>query len=115
MLLSRPEPVGVAWPTVLAFLRLTTNPRVFAQAFLPDEAMAIVSSWLTRPNISILQARDRHWSIFSKLVSVTHARGPLMMDAHLAALAIEHGAQLATTDRDFRRFPNLRVLNPLED
>lgn len=113
--LSKPEPAGLAWITILAFLRLTTNPRVFDTPFLPEEAIPIVSSWLMRSNVSILQPGERHWQIFSSLLTATHARGALVMDAHLAALAIEHGASLGTTDNDFARFPGLRVVNPLQN
>lgn len=97
----RPEPIGLAWTTILAFLRLSTNPRVFEHPFLPEEAVPLVSSWIARPNAIILQPGERHWQIFSKLSTETLARGPLVMDAHLAALALEHGAELATTDKDF--------------
>jgi predicted nucleic acid-binding protein len=61
-----------------------------------------------------LEPGDRHWEILVRLVSVTRVRGPLVMDAHLAALAIEHGATLCTTDRDFARFPDVRAINPLD-
>lgn len=111
----RPEPIGFAWTTVLAFLRLSTNPRVFEHPFLPEEAVPLVSSWIARPNAIILQPGERHWQIFRKLLTETLARGPLVMDAHLAALALEHGAELATTDKDFVRFQGLRVINPLDN
>ncbi len=111
---TRPEPIGFAWTTILAFLRLSTNPRVFEHPFLPEEAVPLVSSWMARSNTIILQPGERHWQIFSELLTETPARGPLVMDAHLAALAIEHGVALATTDKDFVRFPGLRVLNPLD-
>ncbi|HEV2439953.1 MAG TPA: type II toxin-antitoxin system VapC family toxin [bacterium] len=112
-LLIQPEPIGFAWTTILAFLRLSTNPRVFEHPFLPEEAVPVVSSWIARPNAIILQPGERHWQILSNLLAETSARGALIMDAHLAALAIEHGAELATTDKDFARFPGLRALNPL--
>lgn len=110
----RPEPIGLAWTTILAFLRLSTNPRVFEHPFLPAEAVPLVSSWIVRPNVIIPQPGERHWQIFSNLLTEIPARGPLVMDAHLAALAIEHGMELATTDKDFVRFPGLRVINPLD-
>jgi len=113
--LSKPEPTGLAWITILAFLRLTTNPRVFETPFLPEEAIPIVSSWLARSNVIVLQPGEHHWQIFANLLTATRARGALAMDAHLAALAIEHGASLGTTDNDFARFPGLRVINPLEE
>lgn len=108
------EPVGLAWQTVLAFLRIVTHPRVFERPLLIDEAVAIVSTWLGQPSVRLLQPTDRHWTLLSRLLPHAQARGPLVMDAHLAALAIEHGATLHTTDRDFRRFSDLRVVHPLE-
>lgn len=110
---SAPQPVRLAWVTVLAFLRITTNPRLRAQPFTPAEAVSIVDEWLSLPNVAILKPGERHWSILRGLLPESQARGPLAMDAHLAALAIEHGATLCTTDRDFTRFAALRVANPL--
>jgi toxin-antitoxin system PIN domain toxin len=108
------QPVGLAWTTVLAFLRITTNAKPFATPFTLEEAGAIVGGWLSHPFVSILQPTDRHWTILSSLLAHGQARGPLIMDVHLAALAIEHGATLCTTDRDFTRFKGLRLLYPLD-
>lgn len=113
-LLSRPEPVGLPWLTVLAFLRIATNPRAFASPLAIEEAAQVVSEWLALPNIVTLGPGERHWEILKGLLGAAQARGPLVMDAHLAALAREHGAVLATTDRDFARFPGLHWRNPLE-
>ena len=99
--------------TLLAFLRLSTDPRVFDQPLGPAEAVDVVESWLARPNVSIAHTSERHWSGLAELSEAAKARGPLMMDAHLAALTMEHGARLATTDRDFTRFPGLRFEDPL--
>jgi uncharacterized protein len=112
--LSRPDPVCLAWATILAFLRIATNPRAFEYPLSIEEAIPIVSTWLELPMVTILEPGDRHWTILTQLLSQTQLRGPAVMDAHLAALAIEHGAVLCTSDRDFARFPNLRLLNPLE-
>jgi uncharacterized protein len=79
-----------------------------------DEAIVIVGTWLARDNVVILAPTDRHWRILSDLLPKSQARGPLIMDAHLAALAIEHGATLCTNDRDFLRFPGLKVEFPLQ-
>jgi len=111
---SRPEPVRLAWITILAFLRIGTSPRAFPYPLSPAEAGEIVAEWFARPMVATLEPGERHWSILSHLLTATQARGPLVMDAHLAALAIEHGATLCTTDQDFTRFPNLRLLNPLD-
>jgi toxin-antitoxin system PIN domain toxin len=109
---SGEEPVCLAWVTVLAFLRISTSPRVFEQPLLSREALAIVASWLERPSVSVLEAGETCWEIFRQLVVDGQVSGPLVMDAFLAALALENGATLATTDRDFARFPKLAITNP---
>ena len=107
-------PVAFAWVTLLAFLRLSTSSRPLRQPYTSAEASSIVEELLQHPNVYLLQASDRHWGILQRLISQGQALGNLVMDAHLAALAIEHGALLCTTDRDFARFPGLRWENPLE-
>jgi hypothetical protein len=107
------QPVCMAWATVLAFLRISTNPRLQQQVFSLAEAISIVEEWLTQPNFSLLAPGDRHWRILAGLLPEAQARGPLVMDADLAALAIEHGATLYSNDRDFSRFPGLKHVNPL--
>jgi uncharacterized protein len=108
------ESVRLALLSILAFLRISTSPAVFRRPLRPTDAIDIVSSWLELPNVGLAEPTDRHWSLFASLAHGGQARGPLLMDAHLAALATEHGATLCTTDRDFGRFPNLRFTNPLE-
>ncbi len=110
---SKPEPVGLSWVTILAFLRISTNPRILQDAFSVAEAVGLVSAWLEAPAVTILEPGKRHWEILREMMTKGQAYGPLTTDAHLAALAIEHGATLATTDKDFTRFPGLRILNPL--
>ena len=107
------EPVGFALMTLLAFLRVSTNPRLHLEPLSSAMACAIIRSMLAHPNVRMVTPTDRHWSTFEDLAARGQARGPLLMDAHLAALAIEHGATLATTDRDFARFPGLRTIDPL--
>lgn len=113
-LLSNPEPVGLAWVTILAFLRIGTDRRLRNEALSVTEASEIVTSWIDRPNATILNPSERHWEILQRLLKQGQAAGRLVMDAHLATLAIEHSATLATSDRDFTRFPGLRILDPLE-
>lgn len=108
------EPVGLAADGLLAFLRITTSPALFAAPFTMEEAASIAADWLSHPAVSLLHPTERHWGILSRLLIEGQARGPLIMDAHVAALAIEHGATLWTTDRDFMRFKGLRVSNPLD-
>ena len=112
--LSEPEPSAFAWMTILAFLCIGTNPRALRQPLSVADALEIVSEWLSRANIVVVNPTERHWEIFRGLVVKGQAQSSLISDAHLATLAIEHGAILATTDRDFTRFPGLRILNPLE-
>ena len=95
-----PDLTGLAWVTILAFLRIGTHPRMRGQPFTSAEAAAF-----TPP--------DRHWTILKDLIPKAQVRAALMTDAHLAALAIEHGAVLYTNDRDFTRFPGLKWANPL--
>ena len=112
--LSGDEAVGLTWAALLAFLRVGTNPRLRKDAPTIEEASAIVAGWLERPMVTLLNPGERHWEIFRDLMARGQARGPLVTDAHLAALAIEHGATLATTVRDFARFPGLKFFNPIE-
>ena len=111
--LSGSDLVRFAWLTLWAFLRISTNPRVFDRPLSAAEAGATISSWLAQPIAGILEPGDRHWDILRNLVLDGQAAGPVVMDAVLAAIALEHGAVLCTTDRDFSRFPGLKWTNPL--
>lgn len=112
--LSSPEPVGFAWVSLLAFLRISTDARILRSPLRMDDAISTVDTWLRQPQVVFLQPEERHWEIFRDLLAVGQIRSRLVMDAHLAALAIEHGAVLYTHDRDFARFPSLRTADPLE-
>ena len=111
---SKTESIGLSWMTLLAFIRISTSRRPLEHPFSPSEVVSIVSDWLEDLTFTIVNPGDRHWDILKSLMTKGQAHGPLIMDAHLAALAIEHGATLATCDRDFSRFPGLRTVNPLE-
>jgi toxin-antitoxin system PIN domain toxin len=111
--LSGEEAVRFGLLSLLAFLRISTNAAVFRRPLSPREAIALVTSWLDVPVAGVAEPTHRHWSVLEQLARAGQARGPLLMDAHLAALAIEHGATLYTTDRDFARFPKLRFADPL--
>lgn len=111
--LSSPVPFAFSWQTITAFIRISTNIRAFPQPLSSKEAVEIVTQWMERPNVTVLHASERHWEIFSRLLDECQVAGALVMDAHLAALAIEHGATLATTDRDFARFAELNIVNPV--
>ena len=111
--LNGAAPVGLPWESLLAFLRLVTNPRVFEQ---PEPAVAAwdqVQSWLNCTNVWVPLPTESHRTVLGDLLSVTRAHANLVPDAHLAALAIEHGLVLCSADGDFARFPGLRWENPL--
>jgi toxin-antitoxin system PIN domain toxin len=111
---SSTEKIGLSWVTILAFLRIATSRRLESNPLETEEAASIVTGWVSLPNVVLVSPTERHWRILSDLLPKSRARGPLIMDAHLAALAIEHGATLCTNDRDFLRFPGLKVEFPLQ-
>jgi hypothetical protein len=111
--LNGAAPVGLPWESLLAFLRLVTNPRVFEQPEPTAAAWAQVQGWLGSPNVWIPLPTDGHRTVFADLLSASGVHANLVPDAHLAALAIEHGLVLCSTDGDFARFAGLRWENPL--
>jgi toxin-antitoxin system PIN domain toxin len=111
--LSGPTPIALCWPTILAFVRISTSPRAMSRPISIADSRAIVDSWLSVANVTLVLPTERHWEILGRLLVAGQASGPLVPDAHLAALAIEHGAVLVTNDRDFARFADLRVEYPL--
>lgn len=111
---SGAEKIGLSWVTILAFLRIGTSRRLESKPLKSDEASSIVTEWVGRPNVILVPPMDRHWRVLNDLLLKSEARGPLVMDALLAALAIEHGAALCTNDRDFLRFPGLKVEFPFQ-
>ena len=110
--LNGEDDVRFALTTILAFLRISTDPRIHASPLTSTEAVSIVEGLLGLANVSIANPSGRHWHSLRGLAAEAGARGPLMMDAHLATLAIEHGARLATNDRDFRRFQGVKLVDP---
>jgi len=111
--LNGAAPIGLPWASTLAFLRIVTNPRVFKHAEPMSDAWAQVVTWLGSESAWTPAPTERHAQIFGNLVSAPGLGGNLVPDAHLAALAIEHGLTLCSTDGDFARFPGLRWINPL--
>jgi uncharacterized protein len=105
--------IGLPWQTVSAFLRIVTNPRLPGERFTLPEAVEVVDHWLDQPSTRLLAPGDDHWPLFRQAALEGQAPGPLITDAHLAALTVEYGGVLYTTDRDFARFPGLRWSNPL--
>jgi hypothetical protein len=112
---SGPMPVGLPWQSISAFLRITTNRRLPGHRFSSEEAATVVNSWLAQPCVRLLSPGENHWPIFRKMLTEGQASGPLVTDAHLAALTIEAGGVLHTTDRDFARFRGLKWTNPLDE
>lgn len=111
--LSGSQGVCLCWMVLSAFIRIGTNPRVFEHPLSLEQALARVQSWLDQPCIRIIRPTERHWIVFQEMLRGGQAVANLVPDAHLAALAVEHGCQLASTDADFARFPKLKWQNPL--
>jgi toxin-antitoxin system PIN domain toxin len=111
--LSGTETVALAWLALIAFVRLVTNPRVFLDPWDAEKALAVVDGWLAQPAVTVVHPTDRHAAVLRDLLRPLGTAGNLTSDAHLAALAIEHGATLCSCDNDFSRFPGLRWIDPL--
>ena len=113
--LSGTETFAFAWEVLLAFVRLSTNPRVFESPLPPAHALDIVDGWLALPCATVVHPTDRHPALLRELLDHLGTAANLVTDAHLAALAIEHGAELCSSDSDFARFPRLRWNDPLSE
>jgi uncharacterized protein len=111
--LSGTETVGFAWMVLLGFVRISTKRGLFPNPLSPAQALDLVERWLSQPCATIVHPTERHGAILRDLLTHVGTAGNLTTDAHLAALAIEHGAQLCSADADFSRFPGLRWHNPL--
>jgi toxin-antitoxin system PIN domain toxin len=112
--LAGSEAIGFAWVVLLAFLRLSTRSGVFPNPLTLEQAFAVVEAWLTRPVAVLVEPTVRHVSILHGLLAPLGTGGNLVTDAHLAALAVEHGAEVVSFDGDFGRFPGLRWRTPAE-
>ena len=111
--LNGTAPVGIPWPSILAFVRLVTNPRVFERPETIEDAWKQVEGWLDCPPVWIPQPTEHHREILGLLLTTQNIQANLVPDAHLAALAMEHGLILCSSDVDFGRFPDLRWENPI--
>jgi toxin-antitoxin system PIN domain toxin len=105
--------VGLPWASLLSFLRVVTNPRVFRRPESTADAWRQVLDWLDRETVWIPQPTERHADLLGALIGLPSVYGNRVPDAHLAALAIEHGLTLCSSDGDFARYPGLRWLNPI--
>ncbi len=112
--LSGVRPVALPWAVVFGFVRITTNPRILARPLAVDDALEYVDSWFRQPCVRSLDPLDGHWDLTASLLRKAGTAANLTTDAHLAALAIQHGCELCSTDADFARFPGLRWRNLLE-
>ncbi len=111
--LNSTDRVGIPWAVAFGFVRLTTHPAVMREPLAPTDALDRVEGWLARPNVTVLEPGPRHLAIVRSLFAATGVAASLTTDTHLAALAIEHRAELHSNDRDFERFPGLRLHDPL--
>ncbi|HLI84942.1 MAG TPA: type II toxin-antitoxin system VapC family toxin [Bryobacteraceae bacterium] len=111
--ISGTETVGLPWIVLLAFLRLTTRAGIFQKPLRLEAAFDLVGAWIEQPSVTVPEPTTRHLQTMRDLISPLGTGGNLISDAHLAALAIEHGAELCTADNDFGRFRRLRWRNPL--
>ena len=107
------RPVGLPWVALLGFVRIATHRHIFTSPLSVAAACGHARAWLAQPYVSILHPGERHAEVLFGLLESLGTAGNLTTDAHLAALAIEHQAEIHSTDADFNRFPGLRWVNPL--
>lgn len=108
------EGVALAWAVVLGFVRIATHPRVFQRPMTVEDAVGRIEEWLSLPHVQLVHPARTHLQTWSSLLRGIGTAGSLTTDAHLAALAIDRGLILHTTDSDFARFPGLKWTNPLK-
>lgn len=113
--LSGSVEIGLAWIVLLAFIRVTTRAGILTKPLHYSAALTYVDGWLKQPQVELIGPGERHWPILRNLLTNTGTAGNLTSDAHLAALAIEYGAEIYSADYDFRRFTGVAHVNPLED
>lgn len=111
--LSGAETVALSWTVLLAFIRLSTRPALVEIPLSASEAIDLAQSWLDQPCVTVVNPTERHAAVLRELLAPLGTAGNLTTDAHLAALAIEHGAELCSSDTDFARFGGLRWEDPL--
>ena len=105
---------GIPWPCVHEFYGIVTHPRIYAPPSTPAQAIAQIDSWLESPTLQLLGENDLYWPQVRDLLAKAKVQGPLVHDARIAALCLSHGVhELWSADRDFSRFPRLRLKNPL--
>jgi toxin-antitoxin system PIN domain toxin len=112
--LNGTQAVCLPWVVLLGLIRLLTNPRIFNNPYEASEVLAIIEGWLVLPHVRIIHPTDAHFELLGKIIGSVRTAGNLTTDIHLAALAIERGLTLCSTDADFARFPGLKWKNPLK-
>jgi toxin-antitoxin system PIN domain toxin len=112
--LSGEFPVCLCWSILASFFRISTNRQIFIKPLTMKQAITRVQSWIDQPCVRLINPTESHWQIFQTMLLEGQATANLVADAHLAALAIEHGCILCSTDSDFSRFPKLKWKNPLK-
>lgn len=113
--LNGTAPVGLPWESLMAFYRITTNPRVLRRPLRAVEAWELIREWLRFPVVWTPGPTERHATVLEDLVNRHHVTGDLVPDAHLAAIAIQHGLEICSADTDFARFPEVTWRNPLAE
>jgi len=111
--LSGLQPVGLSWVVLLGYARIMTSRRILTKPLAPAEAILHIRSWLDQPQVQVIEPGPRHLDLLETLSASARITGEMATDLHLAALAIEHQAELHSNDTDFSRFPGLRWFNPL--
>jgi len=111
---AKPETIGLCWLSIWAFLRVSSNTQIWLRSKPIHEQFDRIDEWLEHPRVVVLHPGPRYRHILREITVSANAVGRLASDAAIAALAIEHAATLASTDRDFRRFSGLRWINPLD-
>lgn len=112
---SDDDPVGLPWVVILGFLRVMTNGRIMPNPLPQPAALEMVEDWLSQSVVDIVSPSEKHWDIFRRIIEPLGTAGNLTTDAHIAALSIEYGATLYSTDNDFSRFQFVKWVNPLQD
>jgi uncharacterized protein len=111
--MERREDLGLPWITILGFVRLAANPKAFGRYATTVQAIGVIEELTEQSNVQVITPGPAHLRILARILKEAQVTRSLVSDAHLAALAIEHNATICTNDRDFTRFPGLKILNPV--
>jgi len=111
--MDRREELGIPWLSALAFIRVASNKKIMIAAAHAQDCAKTIEDLMSHSHVAWVTGGPGHWGLFQNMLRSGQAKGDLVNDAHLAALAIEHDAFLCTNDRDFTRFPGLKIINPI--